>query len=499
MKACIGLLLFIAAFGVCTTTPAMAAPVSDEVRITTTSAEARTDFTNAMKLTTNLHTDEATKLFEHATTLDPNFAMAHYMLAVLAPTTESAMTHIAAATRMTENITEGEKLLIEAHHAFLTGAMTQFEELSRKVVVMHPDDPWARLVLGDLLRTTNRNEETIGECEKILEIQPGYPPALNLLGYANMALGRHEAAETAFKRYVEAIPDEPNPRDSYAEFLMKLGRFDESIRSYEKALALDKNFHSATIGIGNDLILQGHPAAARLRFQTLYENAGTTAWKRSALSGLIRAFVSEGKYERAIEEAKRCRDISLREKNAIATAYDLNLISTLMLASGSVDPSRGTYLKSRTADIRRTNQIHATLHDANRTLDNAAVPEAAKTRARLALLSTEIESAVQDNDLVAARRKTDEHRVIASRTGDPTALQEASTLRAIIAVAEKRYADALDDLSQADLTDARTLFRLMEVHEALGNTTEARDVRRKILEVNDGSLQFAMVKRWITE
>ena len=100
---------------------------------------------------------------------------------------------------------------------------------------------------------------------------------------------------------------------------------------------------------------------------------------------------------------------------------------------------------------------------------------------------------------MTARRKTDEHRVIASRTGDPTALQEASTLRAIIAIAEKRYADALDDLSQADLTDARTLFRLMEVHEALGNTTEARDVRRKILEVNDGSLQFAMVKRWITE
>jgi tetratricopeptide (TPR) repeat protein len=409
------------------------------------------------------------------------------------------MTHIAAANRLTENITEGEKLLIEAHHAFLTGAMTQFEELSRKVVVMHPDDPWARLVLGDLLRTTNRNEEAIAEFEKILEIQPGYPPALNLLGYANMALGRHEAAETAFKRYVDAIPDEPNPRDSYAELLMKLGRFDESIRSYEKALSFDKNFHSATIGIGNDLILQGHPAAARLRFQTLYENAGTTAWKRAALSGLIRAFVSEGKYERAIEEAKRRRDISLREKNAIATAYDLNLISTLMLAAGSVDPARGTYLKSRSADVRRTNQIHATLHDANRTLENAAVPEEAKTRARLALLFTETESAVQDNDLVVARRKTDEHRVIASRTGDPKALQEASTLRAIIAIAEKRYAEALDDLSQADLTDARTLFRLMEVHEALGNTTEARDVRRKILEVNDGSLQFAMVKRWITE
>jgi tetratricopeptide (TPR) repeat protein len=498
MKACICLLLFIAAFGICAATPAMAAPVSDEIRITTTSTDARTDYTKAMALAANLHIDEALTLFEHATTLDPNFAMAHYMLAVFAPTTEGAMTHLATASSLTGTITEGERLLIEAHHAYRTGAMTQYEELSRKVVQMHPDDPWARLVLGDLLRTTNRNEEAITEFEKILTIQPGYPPALNLLGYANMALGRSEAAETAFKRYVDVLPDEPNPRDSYAELLMKLGRFDESIRTYEKALALDKNFHSATIGIADNLILQGHPAAARLRFQTLYENAGTTAWKRAALSGLIRSFVSEGKYERAIAEAKRRRDISIREKNAIETASDLNLISTLILASGSVDPSRGTYLKSRTADARRTNQIHATLHDAFRTLDNAAVAENVKTRVRLALLFTEVEAAVEDNDLVTARRKADEHRVIASRTGDPTTLQAASTLRAIIAVAEKRYADALEDLNRADLTNARTLFRLMEVHEALGNATEARDVRRKILEVNDGSLQLAMVKRWIT-
>ena len=161
MKARIGLLLFIAAFGICTTTPAMAAPVSDEVRITTTSSDARTDFTSAMKLTANLHTDEAFKLFEHATTLDPKFAMAHYMLAILSPNTESAMSHLATATSLTENITEGEKLLIEAYHAYLAGDTKQYEELTRRVVQMHPDDAWARLTLGDFLRNTSRNEEAI--------------------------------------------------------------------------------------------------------------------------------------------------------------------------------------------------------------------------------------------------------------------------------------------------------------------------------------------------
>ena len=498
MKARVVLLLFVAALCAVISLPASASPVSDEVRITTTSPEARAEYTRALTLIYNVRLDEARTVLIHATNLDQEFAMARYLLSVLAPSEEVAMTHIAAAMTLTGKVTDGERLLIEAHHALITGSTTRTEELTRDVVVMHPEDVWARLTLGTLLYTTHRNDEAITEFEQILSIQPGCPPALNLLGYANMALGRNEAAETAFKRYVEAIPDEPNPYDSYAEFLMKLGRFDESIRSYEKALAIDKHFHSATIGIANDLILQGHPAAARLRFQTLYENVGTTEWKRAALSGLIRAFVSEGKFERAITEARRRRDIALREKNAVAAAADLNLIGTLILASGSADPKTGVYLKSRTADVRRANQVRATLHDAYRTLDGAAVPEPARIGTRLGLLFTEIEAAVQENDLTAARRKADEHRALASKTGDPRALQDAATIRAMIAMADKRYEDALDDLQHANLSNARTLFRLMEVHEAMGNGAEARDVERKILALNDGSLELAMVRRWIT-
>jgi tetratricopeptide (TPR) repeat protein len=499
MKARIPLLLFVVALCAGIVLPATATRVTDEVQITTTSPEARNDYQKAIALVYNVRLDEARTLLVHAATLDKDFAMAQYMLSVLAPNTDAAITHLTAATALTGKITEGERLLIEARQALLTGSITRSEELTQKVIQMHPEDVWARSTLAALLYSTNRNEEAITELERILSIQPGCPTALNLLGYTNMALGRNEAAEAAFMRYVEAVPDEPNPHDSYAEFLMKLGRFDESIRSYDKALAVDKNFHSATIGIGNNLILQGHPAAARLRFQTLYENAGTTEWKRSALSGLIRAFITEGKYERAIAEAKRLRDISVREKNQIETATDLNLISTLLLASTAVDPKSGVYLKSRTADSRRINQVNATIHDAYRALEGTGVSNDATTRVRLGLLATEIEAAVQENDLVTARRKADEHRALASRTGDPRPLQDAATIRAIIAVAEKRYTDALDDLKFADLTNARTLFRLMEIHEALGNAAEARDVKRRILAVNDGSLQFAMVRRWVTE
>ena len=45
-------------------------------------------------------------------------------------------------------------------------------------------------------------------------------------------------AEKAFQKYIELIPKDPNPYDSYAELLLKMGRFEDSIAQYRKALEI---------------------------------------------------------------------------------------------------------------------------------------------------------------------------------------------------------------------------------------------------------------------
>ena len=50
-----------------------------------------------------------------------------------------------------------------------------------------------------------------------------------MLGYAYRQEGDYANAEQAFKKYIELIPNDPNPYDSYAELLLKMGKFDESI------------------------------------------------------------------------------------------------------------------------------------------------------------------------------------------------------------------------------------------------------------------------------
>ena len=74
------------------------------------------------------------------------------------------------------------------------------------------------------------------------------------MGYAYRQLGDFANAERAFKKYIELIPNDPNPYDSYAELLMKMGRFDESIAQYRKALSIDEHFLNSHMGIAANLM-----------------------------------------------------------------------------------------------------------------------------------------------------------------------------------------------------------------------------------------------------
>ena len=58
---------------------------------------------------------------------------------------------------------------------------------------------------------------------------------------------------------------------------MKMGRFDESIAMYRKALATDPNFAPSHIGVASNLMLQGKHDAARAETGSCTRRPGTTA------------------------------------------------------------------------------------------------------------------------------------------------------------------------------------------------------------------------------
>jgi ribosomal protein S12 methylthiotransferase accessory factor len=61
----------------------------------------------------------------------------------------------------------------------------------------------------------------------------------NLLGFCYYKLKRHEAAVACFRRAVEINPGSAIDWASLGSNLRDLGRIDEAIEMYEKALSLD--------------------------------------------------------------------------------------------------------------------------------------------------------------------------------------------------------------------------------------------------------------------
>src|SRR4029079_11541120 len=119
----------------------------------------------------------------------------------------------------------------------------------KKLVVAYPRDERAHMLLGAAYFGVQDWNHAIAEYEKSVSINPKFSPPYNQMGYAYRFLEKYPQAEKAFKMYIELIPGDPNPYDSYAELLMRIGRFDESITQYGKALEVDPHFINSHWGI----------------------------------------------------------------------------------------------------------------------------------------------------------------------------------------------------------------------------------------------------------
>ena len=93
-----------------------------------------------------------------------------------------------------------------------------------------------------------------------------------MLGYARRNAGDMSGAEQAFQKYVELDPTNANAYDSYAELLLKQGRYDESVQRYRQALAVDSTFALSHFNMAAPLVYQGKFDEARRRIE--YDAAG---------------------------------------------------------------------------------------------------------------------------------------------------------------------------------------------------------------------------------
>ncbi|QZZ18947.1 tetratricopeptide repeat protein [Leptothermofonsia sichuanensis E412] len=88
-------------------------------------------------------------------------------------------------------------------------------------------------------------------CQQIVEQQPGYVPALHLLGAIAYQTGRLDTAIARYQQLLSVEPDHWEAQGNLAVALQDRGQWEESAHHFQRALALNPNHASAHYNFAN--------------------------------------------------------------------------------------------------------------------------------------------------------------------------------------------------------------------------------------------------------
>ena len=460
--------------------PGMAAagstPSKDKIPITTTSDEARDLYVKGRDLAEKLRATDARVLYVQAAEKDKAFALAHLGLANTAGTAKEFFDSLGQAVALSAKVSEPERLLIAGVDAGAKGDVTRQRESFTKLVAAFPDDERAHNLLGGYYFGRQEYAAAVAEYEKATTINPQFSQPYNQMGYAYRFLYKYPEAEKAFKKYIELIPGDPNPFDSYAELLMKMGRFEESIKNYEKALSIDKNFVASWVGIGNNYMFMGQGDKAREAFAKLTAIARNDGEKRQALFWNAMSYVHEGATDKAIKEIEKEAAIAKGSGDKASLSADWNQIGDILLEAGRPDDALAKY-KEQVA-----------------TMDAADVPAEVKEATRRQHLFDTARVALAKKDLAGAKAKAQEYAAAVQAKRIPFEMWQQHELVGRIALEEKSYATAVAELERANQQDPRVMFLLATALQGKGDTQKAQTLATRAADFNALSPTYGFVR-----
>lgn len=450
---------------------------SAKVPVTTASDEARTLYTQGLALADQLRLHDARQLFEQAAAKDTSFALAHYQLALAAPTTKEFFQHLNEAVARSGAASEGERLTILSLQSGANADPTKALQYAEQVVTKYPQDERAHLALGNLYTGQLQYDKAIGEFKKAIDINPSYPPAYNSLGYAYRPLGRDAEAEQAFKKYIALVPNDPNPYDSYAEFLMKTGRFDESITQYRKALSIDPHFNSSHVGIAADLMFEGKRDKAIAEAQALYGGARDDGERRTALFAETVTYVDAGRTQMALQTMEKQYALGAKIADTGAMSGDAQALGDILLDAGRPNEARKRY--NQVLELVTASSLSSDVKEDAKLADHY-------NRARLSL---------KTNDLASAKSEATAYLSGAEARHNDFRIRQAHELAGMVALAEKDYDRAISELTQSNEQDPYVLYTLSLAYQGKGDAGKARELARQAAAMNTlPTLDYAMIR-----
>ncbi len=206
---------------------------------------------------------EGAKNLETALELDPSMAEAAISLAMAYWRLGRGKDYknvLSLADSLTTYIQSDDRRMLAQmrlglHHQSRFSGM--IDSLMTRLEKEQPDNIHVMVTAAKRLAMQGRKDQEFEAWHSILEKNPNYAEAYNLLGYLEMNRGRYQKAVEHMKKYAFLAPNLANPHDSLGEVLMVMGQYEDAAGEFRAAIALQPDFHFSYINLGRSYLYRG--------------------------------------------------------------------------------------------------------------------------------------------------------------------------------------------------------------------------------------------------
>jgi tetratricopeptide (TPR) repeat protein len=256
-----------------------------------------------------------------------------------------------------------------------------------------------------------------------------------------------------------------------------MGKFDESIAQYRKALMIDPHFVPSHFGIAADLLYLGKPADATAELQKMADQARNDGELRTALFGMAVVASDGGKLDSAVQAMDKEYAVAEKKNDVAAMAADLQAKGNIIAEMAKYDVAAQQFDRSL------------------QMVESSSLSQEIKDNAKLLHHYNLCALAIGKKDYAAAKTHAEEYSQGAEASKNPAQLKLAHELAGRIALAQKNYDDAIKELEQANQQDPRNLYRLGQAYQAKGDKDQAQKFFAEAAGFNSlPALNYAFVR-----
>lgn len=447
-----------------------------EIPVTTTSKEALNYFITGRDKLENLELVPAASLFDKAIQKDPSFALAYLYRSQTGGGYNIFRQNLDKAVSLAEKVSPGEKLEILYSQAFADRNGQKQKDYLDQLLSAFPSDKRVHEIAGEYYYGINDFQNALAQFNKSTEIDNNFAPVYNMIGYCQSALNNFQDAENAFQTYIKLIPGSPNPYDSYAELLLKQGKYDESIEQYKKALEKDPLFTTSLAGIGNNYVFKGDYTSARKYYQEYSDKSPSVSGKLDALFLKSVTYIYEGKQQDAGNAFNEYRALAEKE-NLIPNLFNSYAYQGFTISEGGSPAEGRKYLEKADELIGKSN-----------------LPETVKENLATSSMLWHFYFLTANNDLDKAQVESEKCKSKIESRKDPGEEMLLNYLLGLFEIRKGDYDKAIGYLSKGDNMDPMTWYYTAVAYSKKGDKQDSEKLFEKISKWNVNSLSLALVR-----